>query len=204
MKKIFLSLFFFVVFSTSAIAQSVTIHSFDIVHNYTKNGEKGLLLKSTFTIHGMKGKVVGPTYVIGDSNDKIAKAPNGKPLLMVHRLTPEYQDTKYTDIQTFVSYNVLPNITGTQNYKAFILFYDVNSQTLTTTSSSCKNEIGFTCTKNQSQYVPPIIPSNPQYTPVQPPICIKCKGVGYYYIQGKMSTCTRCGGGGRDWNSPAN
>lgn len=203
MKKCILSLFFHIAVSISAIAQSVTIHSFDIVHNYLKNGEKGLLLKATFTVHGMKGKVVGPTFFITDKKYNIAKAPNGKQLFMVHKLTADYQDTKWTDVQTFVSYNVLPNVAGTQDYMAVILFYDINSQTLTIDNSSCKNEINFTCTKSQTQNVPQYIPSNPQYTPAEPPICYKCKGVGYYYINGTMYTCSQCGGGGRDWNSPA-
>lgn len=158
----------------------------------------------------MKGKIVGPTYYITDSNHNIAKAPNGKQLYMVHKLTADYQDSKWTDIQTFVSYNVLPNIAGTQNYAAVLLFYDINSQTLPINSSSCKNEINFNVTKTQSQNIPQYIPSNPQnipsdppYTPVQAPICYKCKGVGYYYINGTMYACSQCGGCGRDWNSPA-
>lgn len=46
----------------------------------------------------------------------------------------------------------------------------------------------------------PVTPSTPQ-TPSQAPICNKCNGAGYYYINGSMHTCTQCGGGGRDWNS---
>lgn len=33
------------------------------------------------------------------------------------------------------------------------------------------------------------------------PICNKCKGVGYYYINGVKYSCSQCGGLGRDWNS---
>lgn len=54
---------------------------------------------------------------------------------------------------------------------------------------------------NYSQSIP-IVPQSTTPTPSQAPICYKCNGVGHYYINGVYNTCSQCGGGGRDWNSP--
>lgn len=207
MRKSLLLLLFATLYNINVVAQSVTVHNFEIKYDYVKNGEKGILLKATFTVHGMKNRGIVAGFGVLTPDGQVVVSSNGTRLLIGHNLTPSYDDTKWTDLQSFIAYSYFPKAVGKHSLKGIfqVVYASDTNKVIYKDDGTNKSEINFTFTRS-GQSSTPFYPTVPQYTPSMPaqaPICYKCNGLGYYYnANGNYTTCSQCGGGGRDWNSP--
>lgn len=206
MKRLYLLLLLaFAFLLPSAVkAQSITVHDFTLVHNYIRNGVKGMLMKATFTVNGKRNQNIKAVFAILNPNGSLVTAANLQPMLLSFNLTPQYDSTKWTDFEGFINYDYFPHVAGTMEYKAIFGVYDNTNNVIRKDDGTDCSFVDFTHTRTGPVInVPstiPMVPSTPS-GPVQAPICSKCHGVGHYYIKGVYYTCSQCGGLGRDWNS---
>lgn len=207
MKRIILLLLLAFVFMLpyTVKAQSITVENFSLVHDYMRNGVKGLLMKSTFIVNGMRNQNIKAVFAIV-LNNTLVTASDGRLMRLAFDLVPAYDSAKWTDYEAFIPYSLFPPVAGTMEYDAVFGVLDPSDtpHLILKEDGTDYSLVHFTHTRTGPVInVPstiPMIPSTPS-GPVQAPICRKCHGVGHYYINGVFYTCTQCGGLGRDWNS---
>lgn len=164
-----------------------------------------MLMKSTFTVNGMKNQNVKAVFAIF-VNGTLVTASNGRAMLLAFDLVPQWDNTKWTDYEAFIPYSLFPHIAGTMEYDAIFEVVDNTAahNVIKKDDGTDFSSVHFTHTRTGAVInVPPTVPTVPSTPsgPVQAPICSKCHGVGHYYINGVFYTCSQCGGLGRDWNS---
>lgn len=201
-------------------AQSISIENIKLIYDQYRNGVKGMILRTTFVVNGMKGRSLLTGGVLFYRNTDAPVMVNGNRLASTQILTPAYESTRYSNYDYFFAYSSFPNISGKQDmYVRFAVtenrtpFQDIGrSQPLYFTFTSSGNN-------NQPFYVPFMPPvSSGGYGNSSGGMCPVCHGTGlmekynpnggtynffcricnrsvpggHYHV-----TCTTCGGDGQ-------
>lgn len=138
--------------STSKIKATASIQTISTTHHVSRNGTSGMLLKTNFTVSGMKGKkgIVSHTFYINgnqrlyDSNFHF-RGPTGE-VAAWQTYTPIYDNAKFTDFEVFIPYSELHlKTTPMQNIpvKVRTEILDENGKIIASDSGNCSFEFGF-------------------------------------------------------------
>ena len=200
MKKIIVFLFVAILSVGYGIAQSVSVQDFTIIHNHFLNGEKGMLFRATFTVHGMRNIPIRAAFAVVDpGSGNVLMTNYGTNMLVFHTLTPNWDDTKWTNLESFISYSVFPSLSGTFNLSGvFQVVAESNlSYVIPRDDGLSRSTVNFTFTGSGQQNIVPVVPVVPNNT-VSPQRCLACKGKGtieaynYSPISG-FKYCPTCG-----------
>lgn len=117
---------------------SATVKSITTEHNLYQNGQKGMNVKVSFDVSGMKGKTgncVAYFYfengtALNDYN-KLYYTTDGK-VSSSTKYTPGWDNTTYTDVKIFIPYSELHLGSGKSYLKANVEIFDNNSRNIGT------------------------------------------------------------------------
>lgn len=115
---------------------SATVKSITTEHNLYQNGKKGMNVKVSFDVSGMKGKTgncVAYFYFENgtalNDNNQYYYTTDGK-VSSSTKYTPGWDNTTYTDVKIFIPYSELHLGSGKSNLKAYVEIFDNNHRSI--------------------------------------------------------------------------
>lgn len=131
---------------------SVTFHNNWIEYDVIKDGKRGMVIHSDFTINGMKDKVIDVTVWFRDKdgislkgNEKYGKYSNDGNVCTYYKQAPSYDSSHFSDWDSFIPYSELGLKQGEENYYCYLIVYDDNLNPIATS-----NRLYFKSSKHNS------------------------------------------------------
>lgn len=189
---------------------SARINKTWIEYNVVRGGEKGMVIHTDFSVSGMKGRNIDVTVWFNDEDGNPLKGDgkysnNGR-VCTYTKQAPSYEDSHFSDWDSFIPYYALGFKQGKHNYYCFVNIYDDNFNIIGKSSNLSFQGTGGSNPSNNDNSLRPtksnLIDNSEKIRITKSEIlkyesekkhCVVCHGSGY--TSGTM--CIACSGSGR-------